>query len=618
MTDDGSDVDELRRRLAEAEDALQALRSGDADGLVDLRQLDGASVVTLGSGNRAYRLLIECMEEGAAALSAEGVVLYANPSLARILDVPRDQLLGRRLSSVLDGQDILNQHGHRERTLVLPSGAERQVLLSVVTLDLDDGNRPLLGLTAVDISAHRARDDEVDRLTARLEQLQGAKVVLEATEATLRYQATHDTLTGLPDRSVLIGQIEADLVHRSEGELVVVLYCDLDRFKPINDAHGHALGDQVLIRVASRLRDAVRPNDTVCRLSGDEFAVVARSMFDQRTAEGLAVRLVESVSAPMTIGSQVISVSASVGVALAGSDSTSAEQLLHDADMAMYRSKELGRNRHIVYHPVFRARQQAQERAERAIRTALRYDGVLTWFQPIVSLDEGMPMGMEALVRLQNLDGSIMMPGDFIPVAEDTDLIVPLGVKVLGDACMQMADWARQGYDLPIHVNLSARQVDAELQDTVESALERSGLRPANLRLELTETALFELEGETLSRLEALKELGVQLGLDDFGTGFASLTALRRVPVDFLKVDRTFVSDVHEDANAAAIVDAIFALGRSLGLETIAEGVETEGQRRVLADWGCEQAQGFLFSRPLSPSLATEWLRAVCPVPRPS
>ncbi|MEZ5246379.1 MAG: EAL domain-containing protein [Acidimicrobiales bacterium] len=416
-------------------------------------------------------------------------------------------------------------------------------------------------------------------------------------EQLLRFQASHDELTGLANRRRLL-----DEIHRvADGSgSVAVLLLDLDRFKNINDSLGHDRGDELLVVVADRLRLAVRPGDLVARLGGDEFAVVLPGPVDVAEAEFVAERLMRLIGEPVALGSQKVYPTASIGIAVAD-DQTAVDDLIRRADTAMYRAKSQGRARSEAFDEELREAVQARMETEAGLRGALRSDELLVHYQPEFDLHDGTVLGAEALVRWEHPTRGLLSAGEFIEVAEETGLVVEIGERVLVAACAEAATWPG-GDDAPvIRVNLAAAQLQREeTVALVRRVLGDSGLAPSRLCLEITESAVMNDVHRSEEILGRLKELGVHLAVDDFGTGFSSLAYLKRFPVDALKIDRAFVSDLGDDASDVAFVRSIVSLADALGLDVVAEGVETAAQAAILIELGCHRAQGFYFGRPAS------------------
>ena len=428
----------------------------------------------------------------------------------------------------------------------------------------------------------------------------------KAFEERLEYQATHDPLTGLPNRTLFLDRLELALARsRRSSRTVAVLFCDLDHFKVVNDSLGHSAGDRLLVALAQRLRDALRPGDTVARFGGDEFVILCDELATQQDAVYIAERIHKAVHEPLTVGSTEVFAAISIGIAFAGAE-TGPESMIRDADAAMYLAKERGRARYEVYDETMRATLDERLDIESALRRAVTRHELRVVYQPTVDLATGAIVGVEALLRWDHPERGLLVPADFIDVAEETGLIVPIGSWVIEQACRQAQRWqaARPSEHLLVSVNLSGRQLDTpSLIDTVREVIERTGVDPALLGLEITESVVMRDPQASTVALQALKELGVRLAVDDFGTGYSSLAYLRRFPVDLLKVDRAFVDGLGTDSGDAedrAIVAAVVSLAHTLGMQAIAEGVETATQLAELRDLGCDMAQGFYIAKPLA------------------
>ncbi|MBV9041884.1 MAG: EAL domain-containing protein [Acidimicrobiia bacterium] len=424
-------------------------------------------------------------------------------------------------------------------------------------------------------------------------------------EATMTHRALHDVLTELPNRNLMLDRLSQALARtaRDDHGLVAVLMLDLDRFKLVNDTLGHQTGDELLIEVARRLAESLRPGDTVARLGGDEFVVICEGVHSAGHARVLAERVAAIVSGGYRVARTEIFTSASVGVAL-GRDGDTTEALLSDADAAMYLAKERGRGRVELFLPDLRTRAETRLAAEKALRAAVDHREFALVFQPVVDLEMGNVVSAEALIRWQPPGQETIPPADFIALAEDTGLIVPIGTWVLTDACAQLREWkdAFPRKPMTMSVNLSARQLTPDLLDTLVKVLAVNRLEPDSLTLEITESVLMEDTDSALENLLGLKALGVRLAIDDFGTGYSSLSYLKRFPIDVLKVDRAFVSGLGNDGDDAAIISGMLAMARGLRVEVVAEGVETAAQLGALRVLGCPFAQGYHFAKPLSPA----------------
>jgi diguanylate cyclase (GGDEF)-like protein len=433
-------------------------------------------------------------------------------------------------------------------------------------------------------------------------------------EEQLLHDAFHDALTGLPNRALFMDHVKMAIQRsrRSGNRLFAALFLDLDRFKIINDSLGHMVGDQLLVGIAHRLEMCLRPGDTVARLGGDEFTILLEDLATSDDALDVARRVQEAVTQPFNIGGHEVFTTASIGIALSNTGYERAEDLLRDADTAMYRAKLLGKKRHVVFDKEMHDRAMELLQIETDLRRAISRKEFFLNYQPIVSLETGKVSSFEALVRWRHPERGLVMPSEFIPVAEETGLIVPLGLWVLNEACRQMHEWQklqRADEHVTVSVNLSSRQFSqADLIDQVSAALRDSGLRAGSLKLEITESMVMENIDTAIGMLTQLRGLGVGLSIDDFGTGYSSLSYLHRFPIDTLKIDRSFVTQMTDNTENAEIVRTIVTLARSLNMDVIAEGVETREQLGQLSDLGCDYGQGYLFSRPVGATQALELL----------
>jgi diguanylate cyclase (GGDEF)-like protein/PAS domain S-box-containing protein len=424
----------------------------------------------------------------------------------------------------------------------------------------------------------------------------------KVTEQRVHHVAQHDALTGLPNRSLLQDRLGQAVAYANRSGLPVwVMLIDLDRFKFVNDSMGHKAGDVLLMTVAARLSGALRETDTVARLSGDEFVVILSESREQPLTQAIVQRLMDSVAQPVMLGTREFFVTCSIGVAVYPDAGTPAENLIEHADIAMYCAKKLGRNNFQFYTPAMNAESLERVQIESALRNALERKEFVLHYQPQVDLKSGQIVGMEALIRWKHPELGMVPPARFIGIAEDTGLIVPIGAWVMRTAAAQNKAWQDAGLGrLRVAVNLSARQFGADkLLDDIEAVLADTGLDAECLELELTESLFMSDVTPAVELLHRMKSLGVHLSIDDFGTGYSSFSYLSRFPIDVLKIDRSFVNDIGHDANDAAIVASIIALAHNLRLSVIAEGVETAEQLDYLRHQGCDEMQGYYFSRPL-------------------
>ncbi len=436
-------------------------------------------------------------------------------------------------------------------------------------------------------------------------------------EAQLRHDALHDTLTGLPNRALLLDRLDQALSSaRRHRHLTAILFLDLDNFKVVNDSLGHGEGDSLLVDAAARIAACVRDEDTVSRFGGDEFAILLQSIEDGVEAVAVAERITNAFALPFRLAGRDIMITVSTGIVLSEGTIETPDDLLRHADVAMYRAKHLGKNRYDLFDAEMHASSLQRLQMEEELREAIDGGRLCLVYQPKMLLATDETVGCEALVRWQHPVRGLIPPADFIPLAEESGLIVPLGAWVVREACRQAAEWIAADSRLKtgtppfvISVNLSARQfLQPDLIEVVSAILAETGLPAERLMLELTETVVMDDAESSVERLQRLKQLGVLIAIDDFGTGYSSLAYLRRFPVDVLKIDRAFIDGLGREPEACAIVAATIGLAHALGIRVVAEGVETDAQLAHLRDLDCDLAQGFLFSRPLPPDQMTEYL----------
>ena len=537
---------------------------------------------------RRWQRLFEDTPLGVCVVTLDGYVLEANRVLLSMLDRPAEQVLGtlfHDFAAADDGtrldREVLMRTGHATMEKRYVRGDGRELWLrAAASLVVEDGERRVLSICEDITDARRAR-------------------------AQLAHRADHDALTGLPNRELLRRRLRTALddLRRRTTDGVGLLFLDLDRFKVINDSLGHAAGDRLLREVAARLLGSTPDGDLLARLGGDEFALVT---LDHTAAATLARRLVEVLEAPFVLDGREVTVGASIGVALRAPtrwelpDPSDEDALLREADTAMYAAKRTGEGPVVVFEETLRKRAVARLEDEQGLRRALQRGELHVHYQPIVRLDDLRTTGFEAMVRWQHPERGLLGPGAFLPTAEETGLVVPLGQHVLLEACTALAAWHRTGAPGRVSVNVSAQHLaTGTLGADVAHALEASGLEPAALTLEITEQALVVSHERAAAVLADLRERGCQVALDDFGTGYSSLAYLRRLPVDVLKIDQTFVTGAATASNDGRLLSAITALGSSLGLRTVVEGIETAAELTAARDAGATHVQGYLLGRPL-------------------
>jgi diguanylate cyclase (GGDEF)-like protein len=502
------------------------------------------------------------------------------------------------------------------------AAAEMQVrAMALATLTRPDGT--VLGtLVALSDEPRPWQDDQLQLLadlaeTASTElQLRHALSEREMRERQLRHDSLHDALTGLPNRSLFMKRLsDASMRARRDGDgLFAVLFLDLDDFKIVNDSMGHHVGDEVLVIVARRLEECVRGGDIVARLGGDEFAILLERVIDARDTALVAERVQEALREPMTIGGYEWVSTASIGVVLSSSANERPEYLLRSADMAMYRAKHQGRAHFEMFDRAMHAEALTRLQMENDLRHAVERQEFTLHYQPIVALDTGRVHAVEALMRWQHAERGIIPPNEFIPVAEDTGLIVPMGRWALREACAQVRSLEARNPDiagLRLSVNLSVREfAQLDLVRAVAAILQDTGLPPQQLQLEITESAIIGQQHPALQTIAELRQLGVRIHLDDFGTGYSSLSYLHRLPLDAIKIDRAFTSAMEAEERPRHVIQAILALVGAIGLDVIAEGVASSEQLAMLRRMGCPYGQGFLFSRPVPADALEELLRS--------
>jgi diguanylate cyclase (GGDEF)-like protein len=516
------------------------------------------------------------------------------------------------LARAVEGGGVVALRDARtEADLALRSAANELNLVSVAAVAFGDGEKGSGLLCVLDdvprdwTASELALLSEYAQMAANELALRRMLSDREQREQRLRHDSMHDALTGLPNRGLFMKRLD-DATNRSrrdEDGIFAVLFLDVDDFKLVNDSMGHHVGDEMLVTIARRLEDCVRGGDVVARLGGDEFAILLERIADVRDAALVAERVQQALAEPIAIGGYEHSTSASIGVALSAGAEEQPEYILRSADTAMYRAKNSGRGRYEMFDRAMHAEALTRLQIETDLRHALDRSEFFLQYQPIISLRSGKICGAEALVRWNHSKRGIVSPATFVPLAEDTGLVVPLGRWVLREACRQAKLWEEQpGRDrFHMAVNLSVREFgQPDLVPIVAALLEESGLKPTTLNLEITESAIIGQKHPAIETVEQLRELGVGIHLDDFGTGYSALSYLHRLPLDAVKIDRSFTSAIDTEERPLHVVRAIISLAHAIGLEVVAEGVSTAEQLSLLREIGCDYAQGFVISRPCS------------------
>jgi diguanylate cyclase (GGDEF)-like protein/PAS domain S-box-containing protein len=571
-----------------------------------------------------------------------GDVTFVGPQVETILGIPHERWFEpgfwRTVVHPEDHRALLKALATRrpevECRLIDGSGRERWMALHAARILSPDGPEMLMGYlldvdarkrTGLELERHRAQLKElvaqrtaelaanVVELERTIEQLNREMAERQRFENELRHQALHDGLTGLPNRSLLMDRLELAIkLARRNRHSLTLLFIDLDRFKIINDSLGHDAGDLLLKTVTQRVSQIVRTSDTFARLGGDEFVLLLPNAVPEDVLERLVGRIAAAVAEPVLLGEHEVAVTCSIGCSIYPQDGEDAATLLKHADVAMYRAKEQGRNNVQRYRADLQQHAHQTLEIESQLRRAIERNELLLHYQPQLDLATGEIVAVEALIRWRHPEMGMVPPLRFIPIAEECGLIGPIGEWVLRTACLQAVAWREAGLPpLRVSVNLSAQQfLNPALEEQVVATLAETGLGPEGLELELTESTSMKDPEQSIRILDAFRARGIGLAIDDFGTGYSNLGYLRRFPVDRVKLDRSFIKDVLDDANAAAIAEAIIALARKLQLQTVAEGVETQAQRDWLAERGCDAMQGYWFAKPLEPDAVAALLQA--------
>jgi diguanylate cyclase (GGDEF)-like protein/PAS domain S-box-containing protein len=554
-----------------------------------------------------YRAIIEQAQDGLLVADARtGEIVDANPAVQQQLGFTLDELRGRSVLSVLRGPNDSQDPVIATLARVEPSRGIELVQW------LKDGRQMDVEVSCVPIESRDRR--LVSYLMRDLSERKKAQSQLLANQQRLDKLANHDHLTGMPNRLFLQAHLPEAIARCQEtGQMLAVLFLDLDRFKHINDSRGHEVGDKLLQEIAKRIRAAVRPADIVVRMGGDEFVVVLHKVHSPDEVAVAATRINEVLSAPVMIDGRALVATVSIGVSLYPRDGASMGELLKHSDTAMYQAKDLGRNNFQVFSPQMDRELKERVTVESSLRVGLKLNQFDVFYQPIIDIHSRRVAGLEALLRWKHPTQGFVPPDRFIEVAEETGLIIPIGQFVLDRIGTDINRWREQGAHLvPVSMNVSAVQLErTKLRELIQQAMSRNRIGPQLIQLELTEGSLFETRSGEFREdaLAALRDLGVKIAIDDFGTGYSSLSYLKRWRVDSLKIDRSFVRDIATDPSDHAIVSAIVAMARSLNITVVAEGIETWQQLEILRNMGCSLAQGFLFAKPCPAVDALRYLR---------
>ncbi|WP_321403927.1 ammonium transporter [Maridesulfovibrio sp.] len=541
-----------------------------------------------------FQQLFESSPQAIVQVNTKGIIQNVNKGFEQLFGFAREEVLGAYNRSVVVPENLQAEAKQFSESVMTGRLVDRETVRRH-----KDGR--LIPISVIGYPIHV--EDELSGIYYIYTDITQRK----AFEDQLAHQAFHDSLTGLPNRVLFAERLSRALKRskRRKQYRFAAMMLDMDRFKWINDTLGHHAGDEFLIAIADRISSCIREVDTVARLGGDEFGIVIEEFSSYQEVIKIAKRIQHSLQLPLELAEGKVTSSASIGIVLKNEDYDNSDAVMRDADIAMYRAKEMGRSRFKVFNQRMHSRLLAEVELEKDLRQAIQNEDLSLYYQPIMNTSNGQLRGFEALLRWDSPERGMVSPAEIIPLAEETGLIVPLGQWILRDACKSMKKWLQTTglEDLTVNVNLSFKQFgQPNFTQFVKSTLEQTGLPPANLKLELTESCLMQNPSETMSKLTTLREMGVQLVIDDFGTGYSSLSYLQRFPINGLKIDRSFISGENQDPSNKEIVRTIIAMAKSLGLDVVAEGVEESSQLNMLQDMSCDAVQGFMFSRPVEGS----------------
>ncbi|MES9835868.1 MAG: EAL domain-containing protein [Candidatus Thiodiazotropha sp.] len=549
---------------------------------------------------RMNATVFDTTSEGIMVTDADNIIKTVNPAFTRITGYSAEEVVGQSPSILSSGrheeefyEELWNSVLHKrywsgEIWNRRKDGSVFPEWLSIAAIPDDDGIAKEYVAVFSDISKHKENEEQI------------------------RYQANYDALTGLPNRSLLSDRLEQAIGSAiREKWMLAILFIDLDQFKMVNDTFGHVMGDELLQLVAERIGDCVRESDTVARFGGDEFVILLQDVTEMDAVANIATKVIDSITKVFTLYERDIYIGASVGITIFPDDAMNADSLLRNADMAMYQAKERGRNNYQFFTASMQQQTLERQQLELDLRLAMQRGELEIYYQPVVNAEFERVISVEALLRWNHPHRGMIYPSVFIPLAEDSGLIGPIGEWVIKGACQQLGRWQQAGHsELKMAVNLSSRQRELGLEaDYLMQVLQETSIRPEMLTLEITESLLMRDTDEALKWLSSFKSLGINLSVDDFGTGYSSLSYLKRFPMDILKIDRSFINDLPHDIDDASLVRTIVAMAKSLNLRLIAEGVETREQAEFLLQIGCSNLQGYYYAKPMSAKAMTTWLQ---------